>query len=88
MYAPLVIIINFPSFFFTLHLQRIEKPFLDAVEQTLGDRYTENVDGIYKVTIKFIIETLIGGFESGSAPNDITSSNSKAPTESNNKGNS
>lgn len=58
------------------------------MEQTLGDRYTENVDGIYKVTIKFIIETLIGGFESGSAPNDITSSNSKAPTESNNKGNS
>lgn len=59
---------------------------MDAVEHTLGDRYTENVDGIYKVTINFIIETLIAGFESGSAANDITS-NSKAP-ESNNKSNS
>lgn len=52
------------SFFFSL--QRIEKPFLNAVEQTLGDRYTENVDGIYRVTIKFIIETLIEGYKSDS----------------------
>lgn len=42
--------------------QRIEDPFLDAVRTTLGDRYTENVENIYKVTIKFIIETLIKGF--------------------------
>ncbi|XP_063708763.1 neuroglobin-like [Culicoides brevitarsis] len=62
---------------------RIEKPFLDAVQQTLGDRYTENVDGIYKITIKFIIETLIAGFESGSANNDTTKSK-----ESNSKSNS
>lgn len=59
---------------------------MDAVEQTLGDRYTENVDGIYKVTIKFIIETLIAGFESGSANNDVTSK--ALPSESNNKSNS
>jgi neuroglobin len=31
----------------------------------LGDRYTDNVEGIYKITIKFIIETLIEGFETG-----------------------
>jgi neuroglobin len=31
----------------------------------LGDRYTDNVEGIYKITIKFIIETLIEGFEAG-----------------------
>jgi len=42
---------------------RIEQPFLEAVQMTLGDRYTENVESIYKVTIKFIIETLIRGYE-------------------------
>ncbi|CRL05080.1 CLUMA_CG018242, isoform A [Clunio marinus] len=44
---------------------KIEKPFLAAVSSTLGDRYTDNVEGIYKITIKFIIETLIEGFEKG-----------------------
>lgn len=56
-------------------LQKIEKPFLAAVETTLGDRYTQNVEGIYKITIKFIIETLQNGFEKGnnnSANNKIT----------------
>jgi len=45
--------------------QKIEKPFLKAVSDTLGDRYTENVEGIYKITIKFVIETLVEGFERG-----------------------
>lgn len=43
--------------------QRIEGPFLKAVEQTLGDRYTNNVENIYKVTIKLIIQTLVDGYE-------------------------
>lgn len=47
------------------YLQKIETPFLSAVETTLGDRYTENVEGIYKITIKFIIEQLVEGFEKG-----------------------
>lgn len=47
-------------FFF---LQKIEAPFLAAVESTLGDRYTPNVENIYKITIKFILETLVEGFE-------------------------
>ncbi|XP_043284139.1 neuroglobin-like [Venturia canescens] len=42
---------------------KIEMPFLEAVERTLGDRYTENVENTYKLTIKFIIETLIDGFD-------------------------
>lgn len=51
-----------------VYLQKIETPFLTAVQTTLGDRYTENVEGIYKLTIKFIIETLVTGFEaSGSS---------------------
>lgn len=28
----------------------------------MEDRYSENVENIYKLTIKFIIETLIDGF--------------------------
>lgn len=44
-------------------MQKIEKPFLAAVSATLGDRYTDNVEGIYKITIKFVIETLVEGFE-------------------------
>lgn len=46
---------------------RIEQPFLSAVQTTLGDRYTENVEGIYKQTIKFIIQTLVDGFEKSSS---------------------
>ncbi|XP_066583228.1 neuroglobin-like [Prorops nasuta] len=42
---------------------KIEKPFLEAVKVTLEDRYSENVEAIYKLTIKFIIETLIDGFD-------------------------
>lgn len=45
--------------------QKIETPFLAAVESTLGDRYTPNVENIYKITIKFILETLVDGFEKG-----------------------
>ncbi|XP_022196829.1 neuroglobin [Nilaparvata lugens] len=41
---------------------RIEKPFLEAVKMTLGDRYTENVENIYQITIKLIIETLEKGY--------------------------
>ncbi|XP_045480367.1 neuroglobin-like [Harmonia axyridis] len=46
---------------------KIEKPFLEAVETTLGDRYTENVENIYKITIKFIIETLIKGYNNSNS---------------------
>lgn len=63
------------SFSFFYHSQKIEKPFLSAVETTLGDRYTENVEGIYKLTIKFIIETLITGFESANSKQNNSNSN-------------
>ncbi|GLH07507.1 Cytoglobin-1-like protein [Gryllus bimaculatus] len=43
--------------------EKLEQPFLQAVSTTLGDRYTENVENIYKITIKFIIEAVIRGFE-------------------------
>ncbi|XP_055535672.1 neuroglobin-like [Wyeomyia smithii] len=60
---------------------RIEEPFLSAVETTLGDRYTQNVEGIYKITIKFIIETLIAGFET-SANNNENVNNANLSTSS------
>ncbi|WAR18430.1 NGB-like protein [Mya arenaria] len=41
---------------------KIEEPFLVAVKETLGDRYTANMEHIYRKTIKFILETLIEGF--------------------------
>ncbi|KAG8187735.1 hypothetical protein JTE90_015605 [Oedothorax gibbosus] len=42
---------------------RMEAPFLAAVKETLDDRYTENMESIYKTTIHFIIQTLVDGFE-------------------------
>lgn len=55
---------NLLSTYFVVFLfQKIEEPFLTAVKQTLGDRYTENIESIYKITIKLIIETLIEGYE-------------------------
>lgn len=77
---------NADSFFKTLHragalhrkipgfqkefFWKIEKPFLEAVEETLGDRYTENMASIYTITIKFILETLIQGYEKGGNSQD------------------
>lgn len=56
-----------------LFLQKIEAPFLAAVETTLGDRYTPNVENIYKITIKFILQTLVDGYEKGgNKPNSTT----------------
>ncbi|KAA0192685.1 hypothetical protein HAZT_HAZT010061 [Hyalella azteca] len=42
---------------------KIERPFLEAVRLTLGDRYTDNMDQIYQLTIKFVLETVVKGYE-------------------------
>lgn len=47
---------------------------------TLGDRYTQNVENIYKITIKFIIETLIKGYDNANNTNATTNTNTKATT--------
>jgi len=36
-----------------------------AVQETLEDRYTENMENIYKITIKFILEKIVEGYEEG-----------------------
>ncbi|KAI5638196.1 globin domain-containing protein [Phthorimaea operculella] len=42
---------------------KIEQPFLEAAKTTLGDRYTENIENIYKLAIRFILENLVKGYE-------------------------
>ncbi len=40
-------------------LQNIEVPFLHAVKQVLGDRYSEQMDVIYRIAIHFLLEKLV-----------------------------
>lgn len=37
----------------------MEQPFLDSVRIILDDRYTENMDTIYRILIKFILSNLV-----------------------------
>ncbi|PZC84578.1 neuroglobin [Helicoverpa armigera] len=48
---------------------KIEQPFLQAAKTTLGDRYTPNIENIYKKTIKFILENLVKGYEESGVEN-------------------
>ena len=41
----------------------MEKPFLEAVKEVLQDRYTENMENIYHIIIKLILQTVADGFE-------------------------
>ncbi|CAK1582484.1 unnamed protein product [Parnassius mnemosyne] len=45
------------------NFMKIEQPFLEAAKMTLGDRYTPNIENIYKITIRFILENLVKGYE-------------------------
>ena len=39
---------------------------MEAVKETLDDRYTDNMEVIYKITIKLILENLVTGYHEGS----------------------
>lgn len=52
--------------------QKIEQPFLEAAKTTLGDRYTPNIENIYKLTIRFILENLAKGYEDAVKENGTT----------------
>lgn len=41
----------------------MERPFLEAVKEVLQDRYTENMENIYNIIIKLILQTLADGYE-------------------------
>ena len=42
-------------FFFFFLFQLAEQPLLDAIKITLGDRYSDNMDIIYKLVIRFLL---------------------------------
>ncbi|KAJ8720409.1 hypothetical protein PYW07_012452 [Mythimna separata] len=48
---------------------KIEQPFLQAAQTTLGERYTPNIETIYKKTIRFILENLVKGYEDAKVEN-------------------
>lgn len=52
-----------PRVYFKDLFQKIEEPFLLAIKETLGDRYTVSMELTYKRTIRFIVENLIQGFK-------------------------
>ena len=43
-------------------LQAIENPFLTAVKQTLGSKFSGDLERAYAKAIRFILNTLIIGF--------------------------
>ena len=42
--------------------QYAEEPFLHALQTTLDERYTPQMDVIYRVIAQYIIQTLIDGY--------------------------
>ncbi|PVD25758.1 hypothetical protein C0Q70_13418 [Pomacea canaliculata] len=48
----------------------LEEPFLLAVSDTLGDRYTVHIEDIYKKTINFILNMLVEGFKQDHLPDN------------------
>nr|QQO51927.1 globin gb_IIC [Platynereis dumerilii] len=45
----------------------MEEPFLASVKLILGDRYSDSMDVIYQLTIKFILSNLTKGFKAASS---------------------
>lgn len=39
-------------------------PFLKAIEQTLGDRYSDRMRSIYEVFIDYFVKTMVEGYTS------------------------
>ncbi|CAG9583417.1 unnamed protein product [Danaus chrysippus] len=58
--------------FFTYVRHKIKQPFLEAAKTTLGERYTPNIENIYKLTIRFILENLVKGYEEAGEENGTT----------------
>lgn len=44
------------------NFQYAEEPFLHALQTTLDERYTPQMDVIYRVIAQYIIQTLIDGY--------------------------
>lgn len=59
----------------------MEQPFLDAIKLTLGDAYTESIEEIYKLAIKFILQSLKDGFTTCDETGQVNSTAPMEPTE-------
>ena len=66
MYCYHILIYNITSGSYNSIFQNIEKPFLEALKEILGDRYTEYMDETYRITIRLILSNLAEGFNSAS----------------------
>lgn len=44
------------------YFQYAEEPFLETLKVTLSDRYTAQMDVIYVIMAKYIIQTLVEGY--------------------------
>ena len=55
-------------------MQNIEEPFIQAVKETLADRFTPYMEKIYRKTIRFVLTTLIAGFNENHVSNNATNS--------------
>ena len=42
--------------------QRVEEPFMLAVREELGDRFTISVEATYRLAIRFIVTTVVNEF--------------------------
>jgi len=65
--------------------QAIEEPFVTAVKEALGDRFTPTMELIYRKIIKFILTTLTTGFvyyDTDEANDDSRRSSMMSPTPS------
>ena len=49
---------------FSCLFQEMEEPFLHALKLILGDRYTESMDEIYQMTLKFIFTNVCSMYDS------------------------
>lgn len=67
-YIVSVVVFSFPNpisiFFIQISfIQKLEKPFIEAVKEVLQERYTDNMANIYNIIIKLILQTVAEGFE-------------------------
>ena len=51
--------------FLIFYFQHAEEPLLNAIKCTLDERYTQQMEVIYRVIVQFMIQTLVQGYNGG-----------------------
>jgi len=57
-----VLLVELCSTGFFLNLKEMRNPFLRAIEQTLGDRYSDRMRNIYETFIDYVIKAMVEGY--------------------------